>query len=82
MSPFGACEFRSVIRDENRDDAESASGAAAEPVILRNEDPDGGESAWGAGPEPDDEDDDARDDEDDGMRSSESYAEPIHVLGS
>ena len=63
-----------MIRDENRDDAESALGAAAEPVILRNEDPDGGESAWGAGPEPDDEDDDARDDEDDGMRSSESYA--------
>ena len=45
LSPFGACEFRSVIRDENRDDAESALGAAAEPVILRNEDPDGGESA-------------------------------------
>ena len=67
LSPFGACEFRSVIRDENRDDAESALGAAAEPVILRDEAPDDAEAASGAGSEPDDDDEDER-----GMCSSES----------
>ena len=56
-----------MIRDENRDDAESALEAAAEPVILRDEDPDDAEAASGAGSEPDDDDEDER-----GMCSSES----------
>ena len=49
----GALRFLPVIRDEDPDDAESASGAAAEPVILRDEDPDDAESALGAAAEAD-----------------------------
>ena len=64
----GALRFLPVIRDANPDDAESALGAAAEPVIPRDEDPDDAEAASGAGSEPDDEDDD----EDERMCSSES----------
>tara|TARA_B100001250_G_C19761488_1_gene772680 strand:+ start:1110 stop:1262 length:153 start_codon:yes stop_codon:yes gene_type:complete len=45
--------FLPVIRDEDPDDAKSALGVAAEPVILRDEDPDDAESALGAAAEAD-----------------------------
>ena len=54
----GALRFLPVIlpdedSDEDSDDAASALGAAAEPVILRDEDPDDAESALGAAAEAD-----------------------------
>ena len=67
LANFGEVRFLPVIRDANPDDAESALGAAAEPVILRDEAPDDAEAASGAGSEPDDDDEDER-----GMCSSES----------
>ena len=49
----GALRFLPVIRDEDPDDAKSALGVAAEPVILRDEDPDDAESALRAAAEAD-----------------------------
>ena len=49
----GALRFLPVIRDEDPDDAKSALGVAAEPVILRDEDPGDAESALGAAAEAD-----------------------------
>ena len=49
----GALRFLPAIRDEDPDDAKSALGVAAEPVILRDEDPGDAESALGAAAEAD-----------------------------
>ena len=56
----GALRFLPVIRDANPDDAETALGAAAEPVILRDEDSDDAASALGAAAEADGDSDDTR----------------------